>query len=188
MKLTGTMYWLAALVLVAGSGPGCSKKSTKATGKKAQPTNEVQKDQTKALPDSGTAKPEARGTDQQANEETKSGQGADQAQADDKIPAGAAQAQVLIVSWKGAMDGVKRTKAQAKALADKVLTETGKTPFEKLVAKYSDGPNKKSGGKVPAMTKKDASEVFQPVFALKVGQVSKVIEGPNGYYIFKRIK
>ncbi len=198
--------WIAVLALFAGMGAisGCSKKKEGADKKQAakqtpQPAAD-QSNANQAAGQTGDATGTAKAGDQAAAEKPSGNQAGDQtgdqagdqageqAQADEKIPAGAAEAQVIIVSWKGAMDGVKRTKEQAKALADKVVAQAAKTPFAKLVSQYSDGPNKDSGGKVPPMTKKDASAVFQPVFSLKPGQVSKVVEGPNGYYIFKRIK
>ena len=191
MKKTRTIHWLAAVALIATAAtPGCSKKKEEKGAKKAEPAAAVQKGEEQKAVDAAAPKTEPRQAAQKdgAKQTDEAAQGTDQAKPDEKVPAGAAQAQVIIISWKGAMDGVKRTKAQAKTLADKVLAETAKTPFGKLVAKYSDGPNKDQGGKVPPMTKKDASAVFQPVFSLKVGQVSKVVEGPNGYYIFKRIK
>ena len=102
---------------------------------------------------------------------------------------GQAQAQMLVIGWKGGgIEGVKRTPEQAKALAAKVSAMAAKGNFTKLVKKYSDGPNKDSGGKTAAMTAKDAVALFKPVFKLQVGQVSKVVKGDDGYYIFKRIK
>jgi len=175
----GAVFFVV-IAMVASSG--CGKKGTKAN----QPDKSA-----------GTPAPQApvdTATDQgmqpdQAAMAAPAGQpaGTQPTAATEKVPAGAVQAQMLIIGWKGVRDGAKRTKEQAKALATKVVRLAASKPFGSLVKTYSDGP-KANGGKTPAMTQKEASKIFTPVFGLQVGQVSQPVEGPDGFYVFKRIK
>jgi hypothetical protein len=108
--------------------------------------------------------------------------------ADPTAKPGSAQAQWILIGWKGGAGDSKRTQEQAKQLAEKVAKEAQtEKNFTKLVKKYSDGP-KENGGKTAMMTESEASAVFKPVFKLEKGAVSKPIKGPSGYIIFKRIK
>jgi hypothetical protein len=102
---------------------------------------------------------------------------------------GSAQAQMIIVGWKGGAGKAKRTEEQAKALAEKVVKEAkkGDKKFAELVLKYSDGP-KENGGRTAPMTETEASKAFKPVFELKKGEISDPIKGPGGYFVFKRLK
>jgi len=100
-------------------------------------------------------------------------------------------AQHILIAYKGAKNAPKnvtRTKAEAKTLADKVRDEAKTTPFEDLVAKYSEDPGSKDRmGSVGKFTRDKMTKAFSDAaFALKVDQVSDVVETPFGFHVIKR--
>lgn len=100
-------------------------------------------------------------------------------------------AQHILIAYKGAKNAPKnvtRTKAEAKALAEKVRDEGKTAPFEDLVAKYSEDPGSKDRlGSVGKFTRDKMTKAFSDAaFALKVDQVSEVVETPFGFHVIKR--
>lgn len=97
----------------------------------------------------------------------------------------------ILISYKDARnasgDAAKRTKEAAKNLADKVAKEAKQGSFSKLAKKYTDEPSgKKSGGDLGFFTRNMMVKEFSDAaFALKVNQVSGVVESPFGFHIIK---
>ncbi len=100
-------------------------------------------------------------------------------------------AQHILIAYKGANNAPKnvtRSKAEAKTLAEKVRDEAKTAPFEDLVAKYSEDPGSKDRlGSVGKFTRDKMTKAFSDAaFALKVDQVSDVVESPFGFHVIKR--
>jgi len=175
------------VVIAMAASSGCGKKSN--SEKQPAKSAGTATPQAPVAPaaDQGTQPDQAAMAARAGQPESGQAAGTQPAATTEKIPAGSVQAQMLIIGWKGARPGAKRTKEQAKALSTKIVGLAASKSFGTLVKTYSDGP-KANGGKTPAMTQKEASKIFTPVFGLQVGQVSQPVEGPDGYYVFKRIK
>ncbi len=74
------------------------------------------------------------------------------------------------------------TEDEAKA----ILRELRKgEDFEKLAREKSMMPERVYGGDLGFFARGEMPEVFDEVFSMKVGMVSKVIKSPYGYHIFK---
>jgi hypothetical protein len=73
------------------------------------------------------------------------------------------------------------------ALADEVVKRARNgEDFAKLATEISAAPSKETGGDLDWMREGPVMSPHQkPVFALKTGEVSEPIDGPNGYYIYK---
>ena len=101
-------------------------------------------------------------------------------------------AQHVLVAYRGAKrtpKGVTRSKAEAKARALEALGKIrGGTPFEELVRSYSDDQGSVDRmGSLGKFRKSDMDPAFgAAAFALKVGDVSDVVETPFGFHIIKR--
>jgi parvulin-like peptidyl-prolyl isomerase len=101
-------------------------------------------------------------------------------------------AQHILVAYKTAKrapKGVTRTKADAKARASEALGKIrGGMTFEDAVGKYSDDACSADRlGSVGKFHREDMDPVFSATaFALRVGQVSEVVETPFGFHIIKR--
>lgn len=115
---------------------------------------------------------------------------------DPTIPTkGQATARMILIGWKESTvpAEVKRTKAEAKALAEKVLKLAKAKPgnekaFSALVKKHADA-FKETGGKVgPFNPKEGMPYIVKAVFPLKVGGVSGIVETKAGFHIFMRTK
>ena len=99
-------------------------------------------------------------------------------------------AQYLLITYKGARSPIDfpyydRMGADkvAKQLAD--LARVEGADFVSLAAKFSDSAKYS----LPYLTKnKKTAASFEPVFRLLEGQVSDPIEGPEGFYVFRRVK
>jgi NIMA-interacting peptidyl-prolyl cis-trans isomerase 1 len=99
----------------------------------------------------------------------------------------------ILVSFKGAgqaIEGVTRSQAEAKALAEEVAKEA-KDPshtWAELAAKYTDEPgSKETGGDLGHFGRGQMVPAFErAAFALAVGQVSDVVETPFGYHVIYR--
>ncbi|MBI5095943.1 MAG: peptidyl-prolyl cis-trans isomerase [Candidatus Hydrogenedentes bacterium] len=58
--------------------------------------------------------------------------------------------------------------------------------FAELAKKYSEGPNKDSGGDLDWVSQTLTEPPYrEPLFKLGVNEISDAIEGPGGYYIYK---
>lgn len=106
--------------------------------------------------------------------------------------AGAAQ---ILVRYKGAETAPKtvtRSKEEAKKRAEEALRKIkkDKMPFEEAVKKYSDDDaSKNAGGAIGNFEKNAMPEAFsKATFAMKVGDISDVVETPRGFHIIKRTR
>jgi parvulin-like peptidyl-prolyl isomerase len=101
------------------------------------------------------------------------------------------EASHILVSYKGsqrAKEDITRTKEQAKARAEEVQAKAAKgDDFAKLAETHSDGPSAPKGGSLGKFSKRMMVKPFSDAaFALKVGQVSAVVETPFGFHVIKR--
>jgi hypothetical protein len=107
---------------------------------------------------------------------------------------GQAAARMILIPWKDAenlVEEISRSKADAKALAKKVLDQAKAKPteknFAKLAKKHSMGPTKENGGKVGPFGPKDVpAYIAKAVFPLKKGGISGIVETKSGFHIFMR--
>jgi parvulin-like peptidyl-prolyl isomerase len=96
--------------------------------------------------------------------------------------------------YKGSMRApatITRTKEEAKARALEGLAKVKKgEDFAKVVAEYSDEPGAAGrGGALGSFTPDRMVKPFaDAAFALKVGQVSGLVETDFGYHVIKRTK
>ena len=101
-------------------------------------------------------------------------------------------AQHVLVAYKGAErvpKGITRTKANAKERAEQVATKAkAGADFTALVTEYTDDPGSKERlGSLGKFTREKVSKPVSDVaFALKVGEVSGVVESPFGFHVLKR--
>lgn len=101
-------------------------------------------------------------------------------------------AQHVLITYKGAKNapkGITRSKDEAKALATKVRDEAkGGKAFEDLVSQYSEDPESKA--RLGSVGKKKKGELVKEfadaAFALRVNEVSDVVESPFGFHVIKR--
>lgn len=101
-------------------------------------------------------------------------------------------AQHVLVAYRGAKNaprGIRRSKAEARRLAEEILVKArAGTEFAKLAEEFSDDPGSRSNlgnlGKFP----KDrmVPEFSGPAFKLREGAISDVVETPFGFHIIKR--
>jgi parvulin-like peptidyl-prolyl isomerase len=100
----------------------------------------------------------------------------------------------FLVMYKGSMrapETVTRTKDEAKARALEGLAKVKKgEDFAKIVGEYSDEPGAaQRGGALGDFTADRMVKPFSDAaFALKVGQVSGLVETPFGFHVIKRTK
>jgi len=87
----------------------------------------------------------------------------------------------IFISKNKKNSSVKRQKAK------KVLNELKKgASFDRMVKKYSEDSNAKSGGDLGFLTPKDMNaKIYNEVTKLKPGQHTGIIDTPGGYYILK---
>lgn len=99
---------------------------------------------------------------------------------------------VSFAEARNAVEGVTRTRAEARTLIEQVLTEATADPtrFEELAAEYSDEPGAaESGGDLGGITRGQMVPPFErAVFALEVGQISPVVETAFGYHVILRYR
>lgn len=102
------------------------------------------------------------------------------------------KARHILIAYQGARnasgDAAKRSKADAKALADKVQAEAKSSPdFAALATKYTDEASGKAKGGDLGYFKRDqmVKEFADAAFAMKPGDVSKVVESPFGFHVIK---
>lgn len=98
----------------------------------------------------------------------------------------------ILVAYKGARrakPAVTRTKDEAKKLAAKYAAELKKDPkkFDEMVAKVSDGPAAKHGGKLGTWREGQTNPVFDKALSgVKVGEIAGPAETPFGFHVFMR--
>ncbi len=85
---------------------------------------------------------------------------------------------------------VSRTREEAKKRAEEVLAKArAGENFEDLAREYSDGPTATVGGDLGGFGRGAMVPAFeQAAFALKVGEISDVVETPFGFHIIQRYK
>ena len=103
--------------------------------------------------------------------------------------------------WKPSLTNIKKSAAKGEFRALHILVKTraeaeqvlkdlaaGKD-FSEEAKSVSISPSAATGGDLGYFNKGDFSPVFEnAISALKVDQVSGIVEAPNGFNIFKRIK
>lgn len=102
---------------------------------------------------------------------------------------GAKHVLVMHVDSERKPQGITRTKAEARARAEECLAKIrGGADFDKIVVECSDEPGAaKRGGDLGVFERRAmVPEFADAAFALKVGDVSKVVESPFGFHIIKR--
>jgi len=90
---------------------------------------------------------------------------------------------------KRAPNGVTRTKAEARARAEEALVKIrGGATFEDMVKAYSDDAGSVDRMGSVGKFRRDAMDpaFSAAAFALRVGEVSGVVETPFGFHIIKR--
>jgi hypothetical protein len=101
-------------------------------------------------------------------------------------------AQHILVAYRGserAPSGVTRSKADAKARAADVDAKAkAGEDFSALVAEYSDDPGAKDRqGSLGKFTRDKMDKAFSDAaFALRVGEISDVVETKFGFHVIKR--
>ncbi len=101
------------------------------------------------------------------------------------------QASHILVSWKGCTRSTQtRTKDEAKKRIDEVVAKMKKGgDFAKLAGEYGEDGTKTKGGDLGPFGHGMMIKPFEDAaFALKVGQVSDIVETPFGYHLIKRTK
>jgi len=108
------------------------------------------------------------------------------------VPQESITASHILVSWKGsALPGGTRTKDEARKRIQEVVGKLQKGgDLAKLAAEYSeDRSNKDRGGDLGAFTRGRMVPPFEnAAFALKVGEVSGIVETQFGFHVIKRTK
>ena len=102
---------------------------------------------------------------------------------------GARHILVMHVGSRAKPEGMTRTRQEALARAQECLRKLrAGGDFTDLVGKYSDEPDAAArGGDVGVFKRDSMVQAFSDAaFALKVGEVSEVIETPYGFHIIQR--
>jgi len=102
-------------------------------------------------------------------------------------------AQHILIAYKGAKGtskAITRTKADAKKRAEEVLAKAKSdgSDFTALVMEYSDDPgSKERSGSVGKFTRDKMTKPFSDAaFALRVDEISNIVETDFGFHIIKR--
>jgi hypothetical protein len=101
-------------------------------------------------------------------------------------------AQHVLVAYRGARrapKGITRSKSDAKARAQEALSKIrAGSPFEDIVKQYSDDTGSVDRmGSLGKFHRGDMDPAFgTAAFALRVGEVSDVVETPFGFHVIKR--
>lgn len=102
---------------------------------------------------------------------------------------GARHILVMHVESLAKPETITRTKAEARLRAQEVLLKIrGGAPFEEMVKQYTDEPGgAERGGDLGVFDRATMVKPFaDAAFALKVGEVSEVIETKYGFHVIKR--
>jgi hypothetical protein len=105
------------------------------------------------------------------------------------LPPGNIRGSHILISYAGApATNATRTKAEAKQLADDLLVKVANgEDFATLAGAYSDCPSRDAGGDLGFFPRGKMVKPFDDAaFALRPGQVSKLVETQFGYHIIKR--
>jgi len=98
----------------------------------------------------------------------------------------------ILIAYKGASRSLaRRTREEARRLAERVRREALRpgADFAALARRYSDAPDAASGGDVGVFDRGMMIKSFEDAaFALKVGEISPVVETRFGFHIIKRIE
>jgi peptidyl-prolyl cis-trans isomerase A (cyclophilin A) len=109
---------------------------------------------------------------------------------DPKAPfAQSVKVEYLLIQWKGVPRSNplnSLTKEQALAVCKKILRlcRVKDADFKKISKKYSDVPT--NGRAIDLQQSPNMPPIFKPAFQLKTGQISNVIESPQGFLIFHK--
>ncbi|SMF32124.1 peptidylprolyl isomerase [Pseudobacteriovorax antillogorgiicola] len=101
------------------------------------------------------------------------------------------KARHVLIAFQGASratgDAAKRSKEDAKALAEKVLKEAKSGDFVAVVKKYTDeASGKTKGGDLGYFKKGDmVPEFSEAAFAMNKGEISNIVESKFGFHIIK---
>jgi len=173
MKAQSFAYLLAGLLVIgtlvlALALAGCSKQETGDTSKG-----------TKQVAKAGTEEA-AKPAETQATPAPKFVQ---------PLPPGNIRASHILISYAGTpVTEATRSQAEARKLAEDLLAKVTKgEDFATLAGTYSDCPSREAGGDLGFFPKGRMVKPFDDAaFALKPGQVSKLVETQFGYHIIKR--
>jgi peptidyl-prolyl cis-trans isomerase NIMA-interacting 1 len=166
MPLSPKLSFLAAALALAGAGCGALATSPAWTGgglALAAPARAAQED--------AKAKAEREAVARQPTE------------------IGARHILVMHVESKSKPENITRTREEAKARAQECLVRIrGGESFEDMVREYSDEPGAaERNGDLGVFDRTSMVKGFaDAAFALKIGQVSEVVETPFGFHIIKR--
>jgi parvulin-like peptidyl-prolyl isomerase len=103
---------------------------------------------------------------------------------------------ILVSHVEAPAKGPKITRGRPEALARireaRVRLTASGAPFEDVAKEFSDAPGVASdGGFLGILTRKDVrpsyKEIAEPLFRMRVGEVSEIFEVPAGYAIVKRL-
>jgi protein-disulfide isomerase len=103
-----------------------------------------------------------------------------------------ARARHILIQYKGARGAdpkVTRSQDEARVLAESLVLRLAKerSDFGELAHEKSDCPSAAQGGELGRITRGDLVPEFEnALFALKVGEISAVVETPFGYHIILR--
>ena len=103
-------------------------------------------------------------------------------------------AQHILIRYRGAKscpDSIQRVRAEALALAQKILERVSspQASFPVAASIYSEDASAYAGGYLGSFMRGKMDPAFdQAVFALRDGEISGVVETPYGFHIIRRVK
>jgi hypothetical protein len=178
------MKRVASIALAALLLAGCQEKSSSTASPPASAVASAS-----APPPAADSAPSAATTANAAPSAAPAGEASDSPAA--KVP-DEVVVQHILIGYRGAKRvrrNTTRTKAEAKALAEEVLAKAkAGEDFTELVRKYSEDPEAISRmGSLGKIRHGDMTKPFEDAaFALKMGQISDVVETKFGFHIIKR--
>ncbi|MBI3273065.1 MAG: peptidylprolyl isomerase [Planctomycetes bacterium] len=109
-----------------------------------------------------------------------------------RVPIEEVAAAHILVMYKGSMRApasITRTRREALALVQGLRSKLqAGASFSELAAQFSDCPSGANGGKLGAFVRGNMVPEFEAAaFALKVGEISDVVETPFGYHLIRRL-